>query len=120
MFYNKTGVQPYVLFVKYSSVYWNERELNVTSADSYLDKVYNETFSDEGHMIFAYFQCDDDSRDEMEGEFRYLLGHSAQTVMDDEAINILLGFLDEYYSDTSLSLEEMISRTFSSTANLIM
>lgn len=119
-FYNKTGVQPYVLFVKYSQVYWTDRELNTTSADSYLESVYDETFSDEGHMIFAYFQCDDDSRDEMEGSFRYLLGHSAQTVMDDEAINIFLGYLDAYYSDTNLSLEEMISKIFSSTANSIM
>lgn len=119
-FYNKTGVQPYVLFVKYSSVYWNERELDTTSADSYLEKVYKETFSDEGHMIFAYFQCDDDSRDEMEGTFRYLLGYSAQTVMDEEAINIFLGYLDQYYADTNLSLEKMISETFESTANSIM
>ena len=71
-------------------------------------------------MIFAYFQCDDDSRDEMEGTFRYLLGYSAQTVMDEEAINIFLGYLDQYYADTNLSLEKMISETFESTANSIM
>ena len=56
----------------------------------------------------------------MEGEFRYLLGYSAQTVMDLEAVNIFLGYLEEYYSDTNLSLEEMISETVASTANSIM
>ncbi|MCD7774134.1 MAG: hypothetical protein LUH40_00945, partial [Clostridiales bacterium] len=120
-FYNETGVQPYVLLVSYSEDYWNEDgTLNADSADEYLETVYSDTFTDEAHFIFAYFQCENDSRSEMDGEFRYLSGYSADTVMDSEAISILWGYFEINYYDTSLSMEKMISNTFSSTAELIM
>ena len=111
-FYNKTGVQPYVLLVPYSGDYWNGTYINATTADNYLEKVYREKFNDEAHFIFAYFQCANDSKSEMDGEFRYLSGYSADTIMDQEAINILWGYFEKNYYDTSLSLEKMISNTF--------
>ncbi len=120
-FYNETGVQPYVLLVEYSSAYWNEDgTIDSTSADEYLETVYSETFTDEAHFIFAYFQCENDSLSEMDGDFRYLSGYSTDTIMDSEAISILWGYFESYYYDTSLTMEEMISNTFSSTASLIM
>ena len=119
-FYYKTGVQPYVLFIPYSSEYWNGNTLNATNATKYLEEVYNNTFTDEGHFIFAYFQCQGDSKSEMDGEFRYLSGYSADTIMDDEAISIFWGYFEKNYYNTSLSLEKMISLTFSETAKNIM
>lgn len=119
-FYKKTGIQPYVLFVPYSEQYWNGNNINATKADEYLEKVYKEKFKDEGHFIFAYFQCRNDSKSEMDGEFRYLSGYSADTIMDNEAISILWGYFEKNYYNTSLSLEKMISNTFSETAKSIM
>lgn len=119
-FYKKTGVQPYVLFVPYSAEYWNGTNINATKADAYLEKVYAEKFEDEGHFIFAYFQCKNDSKSEMDGEFRYLSGYSADTIMDNEAISILWGYFEKNYYNTSLSIEKMISNTFSETAKSIM
>lgn len=119
-FYNETGVQPYILLVPYSAEYWNGDELNGTKADEYLEKVYKEKFKDEGHFIFAYFECENDSKAEMEGEFKYLSGYSADTIMDNEAINILWGYFENNYYDTSLTIEEMFSNTFSQTAKSIM
>ena len=119
-FYKKTGVQPYVLFVPYSAEYWNGNDINATKADSYLEKVYSEKFTDEAHFIFAYFQCKNDSKSEMDGEFRYLSGYSADTIMDNEAISILWGYFEKNYYNTSLSIEKMISNTFSETAESIM
>ena len=119
-FYNKTGVQPYVLFVPYSKTYWNGSTLNATKADEYLESVYSNKFKDEAHFIFAYFECELDSRNEMDGEFRYLSGYSADTIMDNEAISILWGYFEKNYYDTSLTIEEMISNTFSETAESIM
>lgn len=119
-FYNKTGVQPYILFVPYSSEYWSGDSINATTADSYLETVYSSKFSDEGHFIFAYFQCRNDSKSEMDGEFRYLSGYSADTIMDSEAISIFWGYFEKNYYNTSLSLEKMISNTFSETAKSIM
>ena len=119
-FYKQTGIQPYILLVPYSSQYWNGSTINVTAADNYLESVYNSNFSDEAHFIFAYFSCKNDSKAEMEGEFRYLSGYSADTIMDNEAISILWGYFEKNYYDTSLSIEKMISNTFSETANAIM
>ena len=119
-FYKETGVQPYVLFVPYQSDLWNGNNLNPTKADEYLEKIYEEKFEDEGHFIFAYFQCKNDSKQEMEGEFRYLSGYSVDTIMDNEAIDILWGYFETNYYNTSLTIEEMIANTFSQTANNIM
>ena len=79
-FYNKTGVQPYVMLIPYSAEYWNGTSLNVNSATNYLEDVYKNKFSDEGHFIFAYFECQNDTKSEMDGEFRYLAGYSADTI----------------------------------------
>lgn len=119
-FYKETGIQPYVLFVAYSSDLWNGSNLDVTKANEYLENVYEEKFEDEGHFIFAYFQCANDSKQEMEGEFRYLSGYSADTIMDNEAIDILWGYFEANYYNTSLTIEEMISKTFTQTADNIM
>ena len=119
-FYKKTGIQPYVLFVPYSAEYWNGNDINATKADAYLEKIYSEKFTDEAHFIFAYFQCKNDSKSEMDGEFRYLSGYSADTIMDNEAISILWGYFEKNYYNTSLSIEKMISNTFSETAKAIM
>lgn len=119
-FYNETGVQPYVAFIPYNAEYWNGNDINANKADQYLEKLYSEKFKDEGHFIFAYFACDHDSRMEMDGSFRYLSGYSADTIMDNEAISILWGYFDKNYKNTSLSMEEMISKTFTETAKTIM
>lgn len=119
-FYKKTGIQPYVLFVPYSAKFWNGNNINSTVADEYLEEVYSKTFKDEGHFIFAYFQCKNDIKSEMDGEFRYLLGYSADSIMDSEALTIFWGFFQKNYYNTSLSMEKMISNTFSETAKSIM
>lgn len=118
-FYNQTGVQPYIAFIAYSDDYWNGSTFDTTSADEYLEELYEEKFTDEGHFIFAYFACYNDS-EAMDGEFRYLAGYSADTIMDNEALNIFEGYFYTNYYDTSLSIEQMISNTFSSTADSIM
>lgn len=120
-FYHETGIQPYILFVKYDSGLWNsDGSLNPADATEYLEDVYSSTFTDEAHFIFAYFQCKNDSRDEMDGEFRYLSGYSADTIMDNEAIDIFWGYFEKNYNDLSLSMEKMISKTFTETGERIM
>lgn len=119
-FYKATGVQPYVVFIPYSSEYWNNGNINATVADNYLERIYKQKFTDEGHFIFAYFSCQNDSKSEMDGEFRYLSGYSADTIMDNEAIDIFWGYFEENYYNTTLSTEKMISNTFNQTAKNIM
>lgn len=119
-FYQETGIQPYVMMIPYSQQYWNGSTFLSTQADAYLEKVYKERFKDEGHFIFAYFACLNDSSQEMDGEFRYLSGYAADSIMDSEAIDILWGYFQKNYYNTSLSIEKMISETFSATGENIM
>lgn len=119
-FYKETGIQPYVMLIPYSKEFWNGDNINATNADTYLESVYTEKFSDEAHFIFAYFECKDDIKSEMNGEFRYLSGYAADTIMDNEAINILWGYHSKNYYDTSLTIEQMIANTFTETAVSIM
>lgn len=119
-FYKKTGVQPFVLMVPYNEAYWNGEEINVDAADGYLNEFYENKFTDEAHFIFAYFEWKEDDKSEMYGEFRYLSGYLVDTIMDTEAQKIFMNNLDMSYHDTSLSIEEMISKTFDKTAERIM
>ena len=120
VFYKETGVQPFVLFVPYSEEYWNGNNFVDDTAQAYLEQIYSEKFTDEAHFIFAYFECRQDSKQEMEGQFQYLSGYSADTVMDNEARSILWGYLTAYYNDTSYTIEEMLSNTFAETGKSIM
>ena len=119
-FYQKTGIQPYVMFIPYSAAYWNGDNINADAADAYLQKTYEEKFTDEAHMIFAYFAKQQDSKKEMEGEFRYVTGYTADTVMDSEAIRIFWGYFQQNYYNTSLTIEKMIANAYTDTANSIM
>lgn len=119
-FYKETGIQPYVMFIPYSQQFWKNNQFQSSDATDYLETIYRKKFKDEGHFIFAYFACQNDSKHEMDGEFKYLSGYSADTIMDNEAIQILWGYHQKNYYDTSLSLEAMISNTFSSTGQSIM
>ena len=119
-FYHETGVQPYVLFVPYDSRFWRGDDFNSDAGYEYLEQVYSSTFNDEAHFIFAYFACANDSKDLMNGQFEYLKGYQADTIMDNEALKIFWGNFEKYYNDTSYTIEEMFANAFSDTATRIM
>ncbi len=119
-FYQKTGVQPYILFIPYSNQYWNGLKLDIEKAERYLNSVYNKEFSDGAHIIFAYFESKNDSKAEVKGEFQCFCGQDAAIIVDEEARDILWGYFRRNDSKIALSLEEKISNTFSETAESIM
>lgn len=118
-FYSETGVQPYIILIKGTDEFWQD-SFDEAAADQYLEELYREKFSDEGHFVFAYFSSLDDSKEEMNGEFRYLSGLEADKIMDEEALTIFWANFEKNYYDTSLSIEEMIADTFETTGRSIM
>lgn len=108
-FYQNTGVQPYLYILP------NGATTSTQDLSRQAEKLYDQLFTDEGHFLLVF--CDDGY-----GSFHcgYTVGSQAKTVMDDEAVGILADYLDRYYSDYSLSEEEIFSKTFSSTATRIM
>ena len=118
-FYSQTGIQPYVVLLEYTPSIWINGKWNETAAEEYLAQMYNETFSDNGHLIFAYFACENDSED-MDGTFYLYYGSAAYSIMDSEAETIFWSYFDMNYNNLDLSIAEFIGQTFRQTADNIM
>lgn len=118
-FYSKTGIQPYVMLIDYDESLWINGQWNEDAAEQYLAQVYKDTFSDNGHLIFAYFACENDSKD-MDGTFYFYYGSAAYSIMDDEAETIFWSYFDMNYNNLDLSIGNFIGQTFKETADNIM
>ncbi len=118
-FYSQTGIQPYVMMLDYDDSIWINGNWNENAAEEYLAQVYEDTFSDNGHLIFAYFACENDTED-MDGMFYFYYGSAAYSIMDDEAETIFWSYFDMNYNNLDLSIAEFIGQTFEETADNIM
>ncbi len=115
-FYEKTGIQPYLMLVKYGTV-----ELDPRAEEEYVNSMYDSLFpGDEGHLLFCYFECRNDYPELMDGDWYYVTGKATEVVMDTEAKKILESRLEYYYNDTSLDIDELFAKTFSDAGREIM
>lgn len=110
-FYEKTGVQPYVVIVDNVNGSYNPTE---SELDSYANALYDQLFADEAHLLFVFYEYNDFYMD------RYVVGTQAKTVIDTEAADILLDYIDRNYYDSSLTDEEFFSNSFRDAADRIM
>ncbi len=118
-FYKKTGVQPLVYLAEYKSDYdFNNYDYMFAKAEA----LYKELFgSDEGHLLFVYYACENDYPSLMDGMAYYVCGKQTEVVMDENAKDILKSSYDHYYyGDTSISVEEMLAKTFTRAGKEIM
>lgn len=118
-FYSQTGIQPLVMLLDYNPELWTDGKWNETAAEEYLAKIYTDTFSDNGHLIFTYFACENDSEN-MDGVFYFYYGSAAYSIMDNEAETIFWSYFDMNYNDLDQSIAEFIGQTFHQTADNIM
>lgn len=118
-FYSQTGIQPYVMLLDYDPAIWPDGEWSEDAAEQYLAQVYKDTFSDNGHLIFAYFSCENDS-ESMDGTFYFYYGSAAYSIMDNEAETIFWSYFDMNYNNLDLSIAEFLGQTFRETADNIM
>ncbi len=112
-FYDKTGVQPYLLIC--GSLDGKGSEITDEEAEASLEALYDSLYEDEGHMIFAFMEYESG---------RYITwlytGRAADSVIDSDAREIFLSNVDLYYDDTSLSDEEFFAKVFTTSADTIM
>ncbi len=110
-FHKKTGVQPYLYIMDNvnGSHHPTESEL-----DAFTNELYDRLFTDEAHLLLVFFEYNNAYMD------RYVCGTQAKTVIDAEAADILLDYIDRYYYDDSLTDEEFFSKAFSDAADRIM
>lgn len=108
-FFEETGVQPYLVILPNGSITSTQQITDMA------DELYGQLFTDQGHFLFLF--CDNN-----QGQYYYAghIGAQAESVIDEEAQTIFLQYLDRYYYDTSLSEEELFSKTYADTADRIM
>lgn len=111
-FYDKTGVQPYVYITDTvnGSHYPSYDELQ-----DYANSLYDQLFTDEAHLLLVFFEYT--PSDYMD---YYVTGTQAKTVVDTEAGDILLDYIDRYYYDSGLTDEEMFGNSFRDAADRMM
>lgn len=111
-FYDKTGVQPYIVLNAYDSTL-----LTDTAKEEYAKKWYDEHIKNESTFLYMYFAEPDTDNDV--GYMAYVNGKQVSSVMDSEAIEIFWAYVDEYwYSD--MSTDDMFTTIFTKTADRIM
>ncbi len=110
-FYQETGVQPYLFITDEIN---GSHSPSTSDLDAFANALYDQLFTDEAHLLFVFFEYDGGYMD------RYVCGTQAKTVIDTEAADILLDYIDRYYYDDNLTDEEFFSKSFSDAADRIM
>lgn len=111
-FYDKTGVQPYIVLLKYHP----ELETD-DQKEAYAQDYYEDTIDNEATFLYMYFAEED--QDNEVGYMCYVNGKRVDSVMDTEAVDILWGYLDRnWYSD--MSTDELFEDAFTRTAETVM
>jgi len=110
-FYRETGVQPYLYLTDTIDGSHYPAESDV---ENFALSLYDELFADEAHLLLIFF--------EYEGDYStwYVSGVQAKSVIDNEAADILLDYIDRYYYTDNLSDEEFLSRAFDDAGERIM
>ena len=111
-FLKETGVQPYLYITDTVN-----GTVNPSSSDmeEYAAELYDDLFADEGHFLLLFHEYNSSGNYNM----WYTCGAQAKTVMDKEACDILMDYVDKYYY-SDLSEDELFSKAFEETADRIM
>lgn len=112
-FYEKTGVQPHVYITDNINNIANPSDAQI---NEFAVNLYDQLFKDEAHFLLVFYL---DLQNESYTTW-YVCGSQAKAVIDDEAADIILDYLDKYYYYESLSEEEYLSKSFGDAADRIM
>ena len=110
-FYKKTGVQPHLYITDEVD---GSRNPSSTQMETFAEGLYDEMFQDEAHLLLVFQDADGHYTDWV------ITGAQAKQVVDTEAVNILLDYVDRYYYDTFLDESELFGRAFSKAADRMM
>lgn len=112
-FYERTGVQPFIWIT-------GEEGADIQTVEQLqraAERKYEELFADRGHLLIIFREYPNGSGNYLSGCFA---GADAETVMDAEAREILLDYIDAYYPEVSYSESEMFAKALKNTAGAIM
>lgn len=110
-FYKETGVQPYLYITGSIN---GSHDPTQAELEAFANEQYDALFTDEAHLLLVFFEY-------YPSEYHTwcITGTQAKTVVDSEAVNILLDYVDRYYY-SDLADEEMFSKAFDEAGERIM
>ena len=111
-FWEKTGVQPYIILRDYDASLTSDSEKEQWAID-----YYDNNFDTENIFLFVYFAEEDTDNDV--GYMAYANGYETTSVMDSEAVEIFWNNIDKYWY-TDLSTDDVFIQTFNDTADKII
>ncbi len=111
-FWEKTGVQPYIILRDYDASLTSDSEKEQWAID-----YYDNNFDAENIFLFVYFAEEDTDNDV--GYMAYANGYETTSVMDSEAVEIFWNNIDKYWY-TDWSTDDVFIQTFNNTADRIM
>jgi len=111
-FFKETGVQPYLYITDTVN---GKHQPTAGDMEEYAAQLYDDLFQDEGHFLLLFHEYDSS------GDYSmwYTAGAQAKIVMDQEACDILMDYVDKYYY-SDLSEDELFSKAFEDAAERIM
>lgn len=111
-FYDKTGIQPYIVFAKY-----NPKLQTDAQKQQWAQQWYDDHIDNEYTMLFVYFA--EQNTDNDVGYMTVVDGKRIASVMDSQALDIFWSYIDHYwYSDAST--DDAVVSAFDATADRIM
>lgn len=111
-FYAQTGVHPLLVITDNVN---GDVQPNSSELEAYALQVYDEMIQDEGHIVLVFQEYNSNGVYSM----AYALGAQAKTVMDMEACDILMDYIDSYYY-SDLNTSQFFSTSFQKAADRIM
>lgn len=110
-FYKETGVQPYLYI---TDTVDGSRNPTPSQMKEFANSLYDELFEDEAHLLLVFQDADGHYTDWV------VTGAQAKQVVDDEAVNILLDYVDRYYYDSGLNESQLFGKSFYNAADRMM
>lgn len=111
-FYEKTGVQPYIVMKKYDPSLTSD-----TEKENFSRQYYENNIDNEGTFLYMYFE---DQNPNDVGYMTYVNGKKVSSVMDEEAVEIFWNYIDRYWVDDGLTMTQVFDKAFNQTADTIM
>lgn len=111
-FYKETGVQPALVICEDIN---GKKYLPDSEVQAFMEEEYDGLIGNERGLLVLFCEYADS-----DWYMYYMAGTDAQTVMDDEACDILMDYAHSLYTDSSLSDEEFFAGIFRKTGERIM
>ena len=112
VFYDKTGIQPYLYISEVTA-----NGLSDAEAERISNEIYEQLFNDEGHLLICYFPNENEGQDDLP----YMIkGRDTNSIMDEEAEDIFWDHFWKNYDNLDYTYDEFLGETFKDAGNSIM